>query len=147
MTGKVNTIDRFDVLVVEDNPDDSELTINAVKRGSRNANIIHCWNGREALQYLDLASDHLAEPVRLILLDPGLPGMNGLDLLRKVRSDNHTRSIPVVILSASEEIDSISEAYRLGVNSYVIKPSRFEAYMEKVSSLASYWTMVNAWEL
>jgi two-component system response regulator len=135
----------IDVLVVEDNPDDSELTMHAVKRGNKNAHIIHMWNGVEALDFLRSRISLGIGRLRLIVLNLQMPKIDGFEVLAKIRTINITKTTPIVILTASEEASKIKEAYRLGANSYVIKPTRFEAYVDKVSSITHYWSVINEW--
>ena len=136
---------KIKVVVVEDNPDDHELTIYAVKRGNKQANIIHLWNGVDMLDYLQTYINH-GEPVeliKLIMLNLRLPKMDGFEALKKIRENPITKLIPVVILTSSEDENKISEAYQLGANSYVIKPTSFELYVNRVSSLSFYWSNIN----
>jgi two-component system, response regulator len=135
----------IDVLVVEDNPDDSELTMHAVKRGNRNAHIIHMWNGDDAMDFLRSRISLGIGRLRLIVLNLSLPKIDGFELLAKIRATNLTKTTPIVILTATEEESKITEAYRLGANSYVIKPTRFEDYVDKVSSITHYWSTINEW--
>src|SRR5262245_53978254 len=132
----------IEVLVIEDNPDDSELTIRAVRQGNPYAHIVHKTNGQEALQFISTAgqTDHF----QLIMLDLGLPLMDGLAVLKKLRSMEATRTTPVVILTSSEKDSIINAAYKLGANSYVVKPTRFESYIDAVTSVTQYWSGVNS---
>jgi two-component system response regulator len=139
--------EKIDVLVADDNPDDSELTIQAVKRGNKNATIIHLRNGEEVLHYLRNAIKQKSCNIRLIMLNLGMPKIDGFEVLRKLREIEETKFTPIVILTALEDESKISKAYKLGANSYVVKPTRYESYMEKVSSLAFYWSMVNTWTI
>jgi response regulator RpfG family c-di-GMP phosphodiesterase len=138
---------KVNVLIVEGSPDDSEITIQAVKRGNKNANIIHLWNGKDLLDYVQ---DHLnqckpIDDIKLIMLNLKLPKMDGFEVLKKLRENPVTKYIPIVILTSSEEEHKVSEAYKLGANSYVIKPTSYDLYMERVSSLAFYWSNINTW--
>lgn len=141
----MKSYEPIDVLVVEDNPDDSELTLHAVKRGNKQANIIHMWNGDDALDFLQSRTELGIGRLRLIVLNLRMPKIDGFELLSKIRAIDITKTTPVVILTATEESNKISEAYRLGANSYVIKPTRFEDYMDKVSSITHYWSNINEW--
>jgi two-component system response regulator len=135
----------IDVLVVEDNPDDSELTLHAVKRGNRDAHIIHMWNGVDALDFLRSRISLGIGRLRLIVLNLQMPKIDGFELLIKIRAISITKTTPIVILTASDEESKINKAYRLGANSYVIKPTRFEEYVDKVSSITHYWSVINEW--
>jgi two-component system, response regulator len=141
------TYEKVNVLVVEDNPDDLELTIHAVKRGNKNANIIHLSNGEEVLDYLQKVIDqgNPSEDIKLIMLNLRLPRMDGLEVLKRIRENLITQFIPIVVLTSSEDESKINEAYKLGANSYVIKPTSFELYMDRVSSVTFYWSTVNTW--
>ena len=143
MTGKLPMVD---ILVVEDSPDDSELTIRAIKQGSKNVNVIHMWNGEDALDFIQSKSSIGVGHLRLIILNLNLPRLDGSELLKKLRNLEITRTTPIVVLTSSEESKKINEAYRLGANSYVIKPTRFEEYIHKVSSVSYYWSVINVWD-
>jgi two-component system response regulator len=140
-------IDVVEVLLVEDNPQDAELTIRALKRHHLANQLVHVEDGAEALDFLfargkyeGLKSD---APPKVVLLDLKLPKMNGLEVLRIMKTNERTRSIPVVVVTSSAEDPDVRTAYELGVNSYVIKPVQFEAFMEAMSKLGIYWLMVN----
>ncbi|HTJ53469.1 MAG TPA: response regulator [Cyclobacteriaceae bacterium] len=137
----------IDVLLVEDNPDDTELTVHALKEGNRALNLLHLKDGVEALNFIfakkSYENQKIQNSLRLVLLDLKLPRLDGLEVLRKIRDDARTRTLPVVILTSSREKRDIAEAYSLGVNSYVVKPVGFDSYMKTISSLAFYWSLVN----
>lgn len=136
-----------DILVIEDDPDDSELTLSALQKGNHKIRVIHLWDGVEALKLLfDKNSNpgqQALDQLKLILLNLNLPKLNGLEVLKKIRENVLTKTTPVVILSSYRRESTIAEAYRMGANSYVVKPTRFDAYMHTVSSLAFYWSVVN----
>jgi two-component system response regulator len=144
---KTKNYERVNVLVVEDNPDDWELTIQAVRRGNKNANIIHLWNGEEVLDYLEqfISLGRSSTDIKLIILNIRLPKMGGLEVLKRIRGNTITQFIPVVILTSYEEESKINEAYQLGTNSYVIKPTCYDLYLERVSSVTFYWSTINTW--
>jgi two-component system response regulator len=136
-----------DILLVEDNPHDAELTIRAIRK--RNIlNPFHVMeDGAEALDFLFCRGayqerDCLKLP-KVILLDLNLPKLNGLEVLKAVKSDERTRTIPVVVVTSSREDPDIKTAYALGANSYVVKPVDFGAFLEAMSSLGLYWLLVN----
>ncbi|MBI1347824.1 response regulator [bacterium] len=135
------------ILLVEDNPNDVKLALYAFE-SSKIVNEVHIVrDGREALEYIfcsdryaDRAIDH---PPKVILLDLKLPYVDGLEVLRQIKTDPRTQAIPVVIMTASREDRDISEAYRLGANSYIVKPVEFENFAEVTRQLGYYWLLVN----
>jgi len=137
----------IDVLLVEDNPDDTELTVHALNEGNKSLHLLHLKDGVEALNYIFakqmFENQKVQNNLRLVLLDLKLPRLDGLEVLRKIRDDERTKTLPVVILTSSREKRDISEAYKLGVNSYVVKPVGFDNYVKTISSLAFYWSLVN----
>jgi two-component system, response regulator len=129
----------LEILLVEDNPSDVELTLHAFRKHHL-ANQIHVVrDGAEALEFLS----RNCQPPKLILLDLKLPKVDGLEVLRRVRADPRTRDIPVTILTASREERDIVESYRLGVNSYIVKPVDFERFTDAVRVLGMYWLLLN----
>jgi two-component system response regulator len=138
---------NFEVLLVEDNPRDAELTIRAFKRNHLADRIFHVQDGAEALDFLFGRGNYAGRPVvalpRVILLDLKLPKVNGLEVLRRIKSDPHLQIIPVVIVTSSAEDPDLEKAYDLGANSYVIKPVQFEAFMDAMSKLGIYWLTAN----
>ena len=139
--------DLIDVLLVEDNPDDTELTIHALTEGNKALHLLHLKDGVEALEFIfakrSLEKQKIQNDLKLVLLDLKLPKLDGLEVLRKIREDERTRTLPVVILTSSRERRDIAEAYKLGVNSYVVKPVGYDNYVKTISSLAFYWSLVN----
>ena len=138
---------RVDVLLVEDNPHDAELTIRVFKKHNLAGRLFHVKDGAEALDFL-LARDRqdgpeADAPPRVVLLDLKLPKVDGLEVLRIMKADERTRTIPVVVVTSSAEDPDIEAAYRLGANSYVIKPVQFEAFMEVMRRLGIYWLTAN----
>lgn len=139
--------EQVDVLLVEDNPDDTELTIHALMDGNKSIGLIHLKNGVEALDFIfgrkPFRNLEIRKRLKLVLLDLKLPKIDGLEVLRKIREDESNKKLPVVILTSSREQKDITEAYNLGVNSYVVKPVGFDDYMKTISSLAFYWSTLN----
>jgi two-component system response regulator len=136
----------IDVLLVEDNPDDSELTIHALKEGNATMRLLHLKDGVEAhfiFAKKSFEGRKIQNDLKLVLLDLKLPRLDGLEVLRKIREDERTRSLPVIILTSSREKRDIAEAYSLAINSYVVKPVGFDNYVKTISTLAYYWTNVN----
>jgi CheY-like chemotaxis protein len=131
--------EAVDILLVEDNPNDAELTMRALKRANVDAHLIIARDGAEALEFL--ISDR-PKP-KVIFLDLKLPKVDGIEVLRQVRMDDRTRAIPVVVLTSSQEERDITECYKLGANSYVVKPVEFDKFYRAVGDLATYWLMLN----
>ena len=136
-----------EILLVEDNPDDVELTLHAFRRNNLSNQINVVRDGAEALEYLfctgAYAERHIDGGPRVILLDPKLPKVDGIEVLRRIKGDPRTRMIPVVVLTSSREDRDIVETYKLGVNSYIVKPVNFEQFTEAVRQLGLYWMLLN----
>ena len=136
-----------DILLVEDNPDDVELTLRALKK-ARVANPVEVIeDGATALDYLFGTGAHAGRDAnhipKVILLDLKLPKLSGLEVLARVRADERTRKVPVVVLTSSREDADVAAAYRLGANSYIVKPVEFEAFMSAVGEVGLYWLLLN----
>ena len=136
-----------EILLVEDNPDDVDLALNALERYHM-ANRIHIVrDGAEALDYLFVREAYAGRDVnhtpRVILLDLKLPLVDGLEVLRQIKTDPRTQSVPVVVMTASREEQDIVESYRLGVNSYIVKPVDFEQFTEALRIIGLYWLLLN----
>jgi CheY-like chemotaxis protein len=136
-----------EILLVEDNPEDAELTLRALKKNNLANKIFHVKDGAEALEFLfaegAYASRRIESPPRVVLLDLKLPKVSGLEVLQKLKSDERTRMVPVVVLTSSKQDRDMVESYKLGVNSYIVKPVEFEAFLESVKRSGFYWLMVN----
>jgi two-component system response regulator len=134
-------------LLVEDNPSDAELALYALKKHNL-ANYIHIVrDGAEALDFIfctgDYAGRRITDNPKVILLDLKLPKVDGLEVLRRIKADPRTRATPVVALTSSREERDIVESYRLGANSYIVKPVDFEQFAEAVRQLGLYWVLLN----
>jgi two-component system, response regulator len=139
--------DPVDILLVEDNPNDAELALYALEKHKLTNRIDIVRDGAEALDYLfrtgtyaPRISDRLPQ---LILLDLKLPKIDGIEVLRKIKSDERTKSIPVVMLTTSREESDIVESYRLGVNSYIVKPVDFSQFTKAIEEVGFYWLVLN----
>lgn len=135
------------ILLVEDNPDDEALTLRALKKNNILNEVVVARNGVEALDYLFgkgvYADRDMSVMPNLILLDLKLPKMDGLEVLRQLRTDDRTKILPVVILTSSKEEQDLINGYSLGANSYVRKPVDFSQFSEAVRQLGLYWFVLN----
>jgi len=130
----------IEILLVEDNANDAELTLRALKQRNL-ANQVHvCRDGAEAI---DFFADGAGPVPKVVLLDLKLPKIDGLEVLRRLKEDHRTRSIPIVVLTSSREEPDIERAYALGANSYIVKPVNFEAFAKAVSDVGLYWLLLN----
>jgi two-component system, response regulator len=138
---------RVEILLVEDNMSDAELTIRALKKKNLTNNLIHLKNGAEALDFIFARGAYATRDAqkfpKVILLDLKMPKINGLEVLQKIREDERTRTIPVVVLTSSSEDPDIKACYDLGVNSYIVKPVEFDNFSKAVSELGFYWMLLN----
>jgi two-component system, response regulator len=136
----------LEVLLVEDDPDDLELTLHALNEARITNPIQVARDGEEALDYIFSRGAHSAREntrPRVILLDLKLPKVDGLQVLRQIKADQRTRGIPVVILTSSSEERDLIEGYRLGANSYIQKPVDFAQFQKTIRELGYYWLVVN----
>lgn len=135
------------ILLVEDNPDDEALTLRALQKNGVNGEIVVAHDGAQALDYLlgegaHAGRDTSAMPA-LVLLDLKLPKVNGLEVLKRIRAEERTRTLPVVVLTSSDERSDIASSYALGANSYVQKPVNFAQFNAAVGQLGHYWLGLN----
>jgi CheY-like chemotaxis protein len=139
--------DEVEILLVEDNPYDAELTLRALKSEGLANKIITFPDGVEALEFLfgagDYAGRNLAVRPKVIFLDLKLPRISGLEVLQRIKGDARTRTIPVVMLTSSQEESDIVKSYKLGVNSYMVKPVDFDKFFQMVEDLGLYWLLLN----
>ena len=140
-------ITEVDILLVEDNQDDCDLALRALRRERLVNNIFIVRDGEEALNFLFCSGAYAErtfdQPPKLVLLDLKLPKVNGLEVLKQVKSDPRTRLIPVVVLTSSKEERDFAASYNLGANSYIQKPVDFEQFRQTVRSTGLYWLVIN----
>lgn len=134
----MSSLEQIEILLVEDSAEDAEMTLRALRKNNL-ANRVH-WlkDGEEALKYL-----FSSEAPKLVMLDLKMPKVGGIEVLRELKAHDETRTIPVVVMTSSNEERDVAEAYRLGVNSYIVKPVGFEAFLETVSKIGLYWMLTN----
>lgn len=140
-------VNEVQILYVEDNPSDAELTMRALRKRNLANKVFHVEDGAQALDFIFARGDYQDRDVhnlpRLVLLDIKLPKVDGLEVLRAIKGDPLTKNIPVVMLTSSQEDRDVIESYRLGVNSYIVKPVDFEKFAQAVSETGFYWAVLN----
>lgn len=139
--------ESLEILLVEDNPQEAELTIRALQKRTLANHFVHVHDGQEALDFLFGKGRYndrdVSDLPKVVLLDWKLPKLDGIEVLRQLRSHTETRLIPVVVLTSSSEDRDVIEAYQLGANSYIVKPVDFEKFLEVVSNMITYWLLLN----
>jgi len=144
-----HTLTRKTILLVEDDTSDAELTLLALRRSNISNKVIVARDGEEALEFLQgrgegASSEHGLEQLpAVVLLDLKLPRLSGLEVLRQIRADPRTKTVPVVILTSSSQEKDVVEGYELGANSFICKPVDFEKFTEAVGTLGLYWVLMN----
>jgi CheY-like chemotaxis protein len=138
---------EVEILLVEDNPSDAELALRALKKNNLANNVVRVCDGEEALDFIFARGqfktrERLNIP-KLILLDIKLPKIDGLEVLKIIKADPVTKLIPVVVLTSSKEENDMIESYRLGVNSYIVKPVDFDKFIDSVRDIGLYWLLLN----
>lgn len=143
----MTNLDAVEIVLIEDNPHDAELALRALKQQGLANKVQVLQDGAEALDFLFPAGDFADWPgaarPKVILLDLKLPKVDGLEVLRRLKADPRTKSIPVVVMTSSQEEQDIVESYRLGVNSYIVKPVDFDKFAQSVANMGLYWMLLN----
>lgn len=143
----MSNFNEVDILLVEDNPEDKELTMRALQKRNLVNRLHHVEDGAAALDFLfgrgQFAGRDVNTRPKVVLLDLKLPKVDGLEVLHAMREDPRTRDVPVVVITSSREDRDLAEAYRLGANSYVVKPVDFNQFSEAVGQLGLYWVLIN----
>lgn len=143
----MNNNQEIEILIVEDNPDDAELAIRALRKHHLANQVIHLNDGAEALDFLYGTGEYTGRDItrvpKVILLDLKMPKINGLEVLERIKAIQHTKMIPVVILTSSAEDPDVKKAYELGANSYIVKPVAFNSFAKIISDLGMYWLVIN----
>ncbi len=143
----MNGLNEVEILLVEDNPDDLDMAVHALRKMKLANKIQVARDGVEALDFIFcrgvFAGRKFENAPKVVLLDLKLPKVDGLEVLRQIKDDPRTKSIPVVVLTSSKEQNDVVESYKLGVNSYIVKPVNFEQFAESVQKLGLYWLLLN----
>jgi len=142
----MDKFENVDILLVEDTASDAELAMRALRKGKLANSITWVKDGAEALEFVFRAGAYAGRPdqnPKLILLDLKLPKVDGIEVLRRIKSDERAKTIPVVVLTSSAEERDIVESYKLGVNSYIVKPVEFDQFSETVAKAGYYWMLMN----
>jgi CheY-like chemotaxis protein len=143
----MTSLEDVEILLVEDNPNDVELTLRALQKQNLAGKVFVVKDGAEALEFIfstgAFAHRKVAKPPKVIFLDLKLPKVDGIEVLRRVKSDERTKHTPVVMLTSSQEERDVLDTYNLGVNSYIVKPVDFSNFVHAVSELGLYWGMLN----
>ena len=137
-----------EILLVEDNINDAELTIRELKKHNMANNLVHVKNGEEAMDFIFATGKYAGErdikySPKIVLLDIQMPKVNGIEVLRAIKSDEFAKSTPVVMLTSSKEDPDIRQCYEAGANSYIVKPVSFEGFTNAIKSVGLYWLLIN----
>ena len=142
----MDNFETVEILLVEDSDADAELILRALRKGNIVNRVIRVRDGVEALDFVfreGTYKDRHGEQLRLILLDLKMPRLSGLDVLRRLKADDKAKQIPVVVLTSSAEEQDVAESYKLGVNSYLVKPVAFADFTDVITHTGLYWAVMN----
>jgi two-component system response regulator len=142
----MSELEQVEILLAEDNDTDAEMTLRALRKQHLANNVTWVNDGEEALDFLYCRGKYIGRPNRhpkLILLDLKMPKVDGIEVLRQIKGDPRTKTIPVIVLTSSAEDRDVIDSYQLGVNSYIVKPVDFDQFFEVVSKLGFYWAVMN----
>ena len=141
------SFEQIEILLVEDSPEDAEMTLRALRQKNLGNQVHWVKDGEEALEYLfgrgRYAGRRHDHPPKLVLLDIKMPKVDGIEVLRRLKQNPATRSVPVVVMTSSNEERDVVESYQLGVNSYIVKPVQFDAFLDTVAKIGLYWVLTN----
>lgn len=133
-------MNSIEILLVEDNSQDAELTLRTLKKNKLANSILHLSDGQEALDYLEKPENGIP---KVILLDLKMPRVDGIDVLRRIKSNERLKIIPVVVLTSSRQERDVIESYKLGVNAYIVKPVDFEQFVKAITDVGLFWLVLN----
>lgn len=140
-------LNSVDILLVEDNPHDAELTIRELRKNNLSNNLFHVTDGEEALEFIfatgRYANSSEVHRPKMVLMDIQMPKVNGIEVLKRIKEDERTKTLPVVMLTSSKEDPDIRRCYELGANSYIVKPVNFESFAQSIKNLGFYWLLLN----
>jgi len=143
----MTALEDVEILLVEDNPNDVELTMRALQKQNLASKVFVVKDGAEALEFIFATGAFAARKIenrpKVVLLDLKLPKVDGIEVLRRIKSDERTKQTPVVMLTSSQEERDVLDTYNLGVNSYIVKPVDFSNFVHAVSELGMYWGLLN----
>ncbi len=144
---KKGNLNEVEILIVEDNQNDAEMVLRALKQNNLTNQVLVVNDGQEALDFIfargEFAKRKRIVRPKIILLDLKLPKIDGLEVLKEIKSNPETKIIPVIVLTSSKEESDIVQSYQLGVNSYIVKPVDFEKFVEVIRDLGIYWLLLN----
>jgi two-component system response regulator len=138
---------EVEIILIEDNPNDAEMTIRALRKNNITNHLVHLKDGEEALEFIFGTGNYIGRNTnnlpKVILLDLKMPKVDGLEVLKTIKADEKTKLIPVVVLTSSNEDPDINKCYKLGANSYIVKPVGFENFTKAIAELGMYWLLLN----